>query len=71
MPPDVVTCPACGARFSDATDDDTCPACLEPLQRVHDHSRGAMEQLLLSPDLTGPELAIDELMRKNHGVDVA
>lgn len=67
--PDVVTCPVCGARFSGADEHDTCPACLEPLQRIHERPRGAMQELLSSPDLTGPQRAIDEIMRRNRGID--
>lgn len=69
--PDVVTCPMCGERFSGAGEDDMCPACLQPLQRIHEHSRRTTDEILSTRDLTGPERAIEELMRRNKGVSAS
>ena len=59
-----LVCPECGTHFPNAADDDTCPACLTALVTIHEHKR----LQLRTDELTGPQLAIDAIMRHNRGV---
>lgn len=58
-------CPECGAAFTEPV---TCPACLaettpDTLHRSDSHT----VTLLTSDELTGPQRAIDAMLRGNRG----